>query len=337
VVALEYHAPPGGECPEAEEFRASVGRQLGYDAFRPSADRRVAVQISRAESGFDSWVKWSDARGNWVGDRRLSSRRSDCGEIAANTAFAVAVQIQLLAALAPANPQESASTSTTTSASQGDTSNATPSNAGTPATSTTAAPKSNAAPAPKPPPPEPGEKSTSTPASTRESAANRARIRLSAGLGASLALGIAPHPTGVGRIFVSGRLEPVSIEIAADAALPTTRTEADGSGFTLNRFAAALAACGHVQPFAACLTATFGRLEARGFGVDEPASPGGWFTQLGARIAATHDFGDRFFAGVRVEGQVMLSTWSVVLNEGVVWTTPRVGGLIGADFGVNFF
>lgn len=340
VVSLEYHAPESGECPEVEEFRASVARQLGYDAFRPTADRRVAVQISRKDGGFDSWVKWSDADGRWVGDRRLSSRSAECGEIAASTAFAVAVQIQLLATLAPSNPDGSApSASPGTSASSGVTSNGgATSNANTTnTTGTSPARKSSPAPTPKPPATEVGAESPGSRPSTLSPSTSRARFGLSAGLGPSLALGVGPHPTGIGRIFVSGRRDWFSLELAFDAALPTKRTEPDGSGFTLNRFAAALAACGHVDPFAACLSATVGRLGAHGFGVDVPASPGGWFTQLGVRIAARHDFGERFFVGVRADGLVMLSTWSVTLDENAVWTTPRVGGLIGADLGVNFF
>jgi hypothetical protein len=167
--------------------------------------------------------------------------------------------------------------------------------------------------------------------------ARHARFGLSAGLGPSLALGVAPHLTGLGRIFVSGRLGGVSLELAADAALPATRKLADGSGFSLNRFAAGAAACGHVRAFAACLTGTLGSLQARGVGVDKPASPSGLFSQLGVRIAATHDFGDRYFVGARLEGLVMLSPLTVTLNDTVAWTTPRVGGLIGLDFGMNFF
>src|SRR6185295_12804821 len=96
--------PDVGGCPAPEQFRASVERQLGYNPFRPAADRRVAVQIARKDGGFAGWIRWSDAGGRWVGDRRLSSRRPDCVEIAASLAFSVAVQVQLLAALEPATP-----------------------------------------------------------------------------------------------------------------------------------------------------------------------------------------------------------------------------------------
>jgi hypothetical protein len=110
----------------------------------------------------------------------------------------------------------------------------------------------------------------------------------------------------------------------------------DGSGFSLARFAGGAAACGHARVLAACLTATLGLLEARGFGVDAPASPGGFFSQVGARIAGTYDFGGRYFAAARADALVMITSWSVTLNDTVAWTTPRVGGLIGLDFGARF-
>jgi hypothetical protein len=94
AVALDYEvAPDATGCPDEEEFRASVVRQLRYDPFRPAADRRVAVQIARKEIGFDGHIRWTDADGRWVGDRRLSSRRSECSEIGASLAFSVAVQV----------------------------------------------------------------------------------------------------------------------------------------------------------------------------------------------------------------------------------------------------
>ena len=87
---------------------------------------------------------------------------------------------------------------------------------------------------------------------------------------------------------------------------------------------------------AACATATVGVLRARGTGVDAPASPVGLFSQVGGRLAATWDFAGRTFASAHVDGLVMLSPWTVTLNAMTAWTTPRVGSLIGLDFGVGF-
>ncbi len=67
-----------------------------------------------------------------------------------------------------------------------------------------------------------------------------------------------------------------------------------------------------------------------------PSSPSGLFSQAGARIAATRDFG-RYFAAARLDGLVTLSTWTVTLNQATAWTTPRVGALLGLDLGAQFF
>jgi hypothetical protein len=235
-----------------------------------------------------------------VGDRRLKSRSADCHEIGASLAFSVAVQIQLLATLAAPAPEP-------------------------------------AAPPPPPPPPPPPEASTVVVAPAPAPAPPPRRLALFVGLGPALAVGVAPETTGLGRLFVSGRRGRLSLEAAVDAALPASRQAVDGSGFSLDRFAGGAAACGHGGPLLACATATAGVLRARGAGVDEPASPTGWFSQVGARIALRQDFAERFFAAARVDGLVMLSPWTVTLRQAAAWTTPRVAALIGLDLGIRFF
>lgn|SRR6185312_129799 len=312
LVALEYEVSADARgCPDAEAFRATVGRQLGHDPFRPISDRRVAVQIIRKEKGFSGAIRWSDANGRWVGDRLLSSRRPDCQGIAADLAFAVAVQIQLLETLAPPSPEPPA------------------------------------APAPPVAPPTPTQAparnvAISTPVTAVVSSEARPgspgqRLQLSLGLGPALAIGVLPQSTALGRIFVSGRTARFSLEIALDAALPSEQHEVDGSGFSLERFAAGAAACGHAQVFAACVTTAVGVLRARGFGVDEPASPFGTFSEVGGRIAALRGLGDRYFVQARADGLVMLSSQAVSLNQATVWTTPRFGALLGIDVGARLF
>ena len=314
-VTLEYEVDPGvNGCPAAAEFRSTVERQLGYDPFRSGADRRVAVQIARKGASFDGRIRWSDDRGRWVGDRRLASRRQDCADIATNLAFSVAVQIQLIATLAPSTPEPLPPEQPSVDA---------PAPAPVPVQPAISLPPPSKAAAPPAPEPRPTA---------------RARpLKLFLGVGPSLALQLAPHPTGLGRVFASGRVSWISVEIALDAALPTTLREADGSGFSLDRFAAAAALCGHAWAFAACFTTTVGLLRARGLAVDAPASSSGLFSQLGARFGAAEDLGRRFFVAARADALVMLSSWTVRLNETTVWTTPRVGLVVGFDLGVRFF
>jgi hypothetical protein len=137
-------------------------------------------------------------------------------------------------------------------------------------------------------------------------------------------------------MFVRASGDALSLELAADAALPVTRDDVGGGGFSLDRFAASAAGCGHTGPFAACVTGALGRYQAHGFGVDAPAAPAGFFSQVGARIMATRDFA-RYFAALRADGLIMTSRSTVTLNQTRVWTTPRVGALFGLDLGAHFF
>jgi hypothetical protein len=327
LVTLEYRVDPDvNGCPEAAEFRSAVERQLGYDPFRPAADRRVAVQIERKGASFDGRIKWSDDRGRWVGDRRLASRRQGCADIAASLAFAVAVQIQLIATLAPSTSEPPP-----------------PVQAPVAPPAPSAPPRVSEQPAIAPPLPLPPRSEAAAAPAPELRRAERARplkpfpLKLFLGVGPSLALRLAPHPTGLGRIFASGRVSWISVELSLDAALPATQKEADGSGFSLDRFAAGAAACGHAWAFAACLTTTVGLLRARGLAVDAPASSSGLFSQLGARVVAAENLGRWYFVAARAETLVMLSSWTVRLNETSVWTTPRVGLVLGFDLGVHFF
>lgn len=311
LVSLEYEIATGTEgCPDVTRFRAAVERQLSYDPFRASADKHVVVLIARKEVGFEGRIRWSDAEGQQVGDRRLSSRHADCDEIAASVAFSVAVQIQLLAALAP------------------------------PPVAALPAPPAEPATPPKPsatPPERPADHAPIQVEAPVAPAASAHRFTLSIGAGPSLGMGIAPRAVGLGRLFANGRVGHFSLELAGDAALPVTQQDASGKGFTLDRFAAEADACGHVSVLAACVTATVGRLQAHGLGVDMREAPIGWFSQLGARLAAAYDFSDRYFAAARVDGLVMTAPTHVTLNDSVVWTTPRVGAVLGFDVGARFF
>ena len=40
---------------------------------------------------------------------------------------------------------------------------------------------------------------------------------------------------------------------------------------------------------------------------------------------------------VHADGLVMLSRWNVVLNDAVVWSVPRIGGVVGLDVALRFF
>jgi len=311
VVRLEYQADEGGGCVGKDELRRMVADQLGRDPFRPAADQRMAIRITRTDVGFQGRIVWTEADGRLIGQRVLSSSRShDCHEIAANVAFAVALQLQLVegdsandasGAAPDAGPTPPQTTRQTDRA---------PVTSGNPSLSAEV-------------PRVPGQRSTD-------------RIVLAVGAGPAVAMGMAPEATAFGRLFVVARLRRWSAEIAADAALPVTRREPDGTGTVVNAVGSSAAACAHMSVVSACLLGRLGWLRAQGLGVDAPSRSWGWFGEVGGRLAATKELG-RFLIGVHADGLVMLARWNVMLNGAIVWTVPRVGGVVGLDVALHFF
>jgi len=310
VVRLDYQADEQGGCVGEDELRQMVTDQLGHDPFRPDADQRVGITIAKTEAGFRGRIVWTEADGRQVGERNLSSRSRDCREIVANVAFAVALQLQLVDRGAPNDPNVAAPTG-------GQTPPATPESP-------------NRAPAiPERPNPSPeGPRGSAQPPP--------GRLVLAVGAGPAVGLGMTPAPTAFGRLFVVARLRRLSGELAADAALPATQHEPDGTGVDVNALGASAAGCGHVSIASACLLGRLGWIRARGFGIAVPSTSWGHFGEVGLRLAASREMG-RVILSAHADGLVMLSRWNVVLNDAVAWAVPRVGGVLGLDVALRFF
>jgi len=329
-VTLDYQVAPGAVgCAEVSGFQAAVRSQLGYDPFRPIAERQVSVQIARSDLGYEGKIHWT-AAGRAAGDRRLSTSHRECAEIVNNLAFALAVQIQLQTALAPVTTPASATARASAPSAQQPSAPLAPLPSPPPAPSLSEArpPASEARPPtvepPLPPLPPPAPPAASP-------------LQLAVGFGPSLALALAPRPTATGRLFVSARSARLSLELALDGALPARQQDARGAGFTLDRFAGEGALCGHVSAFAACATGALSLIEASGFGVGIPRTATGLTAQVGARLVAAHDLSARTFVAGRVEGMLLPYRWTVTLNDTATWTTPRVAAVLGVDLGVRIF
>jgi hypothetical protein len=306
VVRLEYQADEQGGCVGEDELRRMVTDQLGHDPFRADAERLVAITIAKTEAGFQGRIVWTEADGRRLGSRLLTSRSRDCHEIAANVAFAVVLQLQLVERAVE---------------DVGDGQNAGPPNV---------ADESNRA-APMVERPKP---SIEAPAGAGQASATP--LQLALGAGPALGIGMTPDATAFGRLFVTARFGGLSAEIAADAALPVTRHEPDGTGVAVNALGSTAAGCGHVSFASACLLGRVGWIRARGTGVSAPNAGWGRFGEVGMRAAASRKLG-RFIVSVHADGLVMLTRWNVVLNDAVVWSVPRVGGIVGADVALLFF
>ena len=310
LVRLEYQADGQSGCVAEDELRRMVTDQLGHDPFSPDADQRVAVSIAKTDAGFQGRIVWTDAGGRSVGERLLSSRSRDCGEIAANLAFAVALQVQLVERGASKDAGAGVP------------------NAERPPPKTT---DQTDRPPVIPERPKPSAESPGAPGQ-----APPTRLVLAVGAGPAVGVGMAPDVTAFGRLFVVARFRRLSAEIGADAALPVTQRERDGTGVVVNATGVSAAGCAHVSVMSACALSRLGWIRARGMGVAAPDTSWGRFAELGIRLAGSRELG-RFIVSVHADGLVTLARWNVVLNDTVVWSVPRVGGVVGLDVALRFF
>jgi hypothetical protein len=66
---------------------------LGYDPFRASAQRRLALRISRKGGILEARMEMSDTQAGSLGFRELQSEQTDCAELAATLCLAMALAI----------------------------------------------------------------------------------------------------------------------------------------------------------------------------------------------------------------------------------------------------
>ena len=310
-VDLKYDVAPALEgCPSADDFRNIVGQQLGYDPYRADAPLHVVVRAQAVERGIEGVIDWNAPTQERAGERRFTSRNRDCYELMAVMGFVVAVQIRLLA--------------TDLTAGSGST------RPGADATAPTSGAETAAA-QPKPP-----ELPESPPPVEIPSSAFGSRWSAVAGLGPAAGFGLAPNLVALGRIFFGLKFEAASIELGAEASLPTTTHWTGGVGFRQNLILGTVAACGHYRFASACALGKFGQIRVRGLGVDVPSSPTGFLAQAGPRLAATVGLGDQLFLLAHADALVLLSSWTVELNHTNIWTMPRFGAVLGIDLALRF-
>ncbi|MBN2574043.1 MAG: hypothetical protein JXP73_05705 [Deltaproteobacteria bacterium] len=313
AVALEYSAV--SDCPDVSDFKGIVHGRLGYDPFHEAAPRRVLVEIASRAPAFEGRIEWRDAEGNWAGDRTFPSRSADCGELARAMAFALALQIQLSAsATAPPAPS-----------------------AAEPAEPSGTAQVQAPPPSPPPPAPLPSEQRNLPAPSLVAESPTRPRPLLAVGAGALVGFGVASSVVPFGRVFGSIAWPHWSLEMAAEVGLPTTERRAeDRAGFSQQELLVAVAGCGALARWSACLLAKCGALRIAGKDVEEPASPWGPLFETGLRLAVMQPLGSRVYVAARAEGLLLVTRWRVTLDDTPVWTSSRFAETIGLDVGVRF-
>ena len=317
LVVLDYDMGPRlVGCPSVLDFQRIVRQQVGYDPFRENVGRRVIVRADATEHGLEGRVDWQSANGNWEGERKFSSHRRDCGELAQAMSFAIAVQIQLLATTLP----RVATVAATSRA--------------------PLVPDSVLGQAPRParaPETANGVTVVKQLVQTRAPSQLPARRRsFAVGLGPSAGFGLAPGPGLEARVFGMLQLGHASVELGGAAAWPSTLRLTDGSGFSQYRLALTVAGCGHLDRWSACVLGDIGQTRVRGMGIDVPRSPSGTTALAGLRLAMTQRLGERTYVLAHADMLGLLTPWTITLNQTDVWTMPRFKAVVGIDLAFRF-
>jgi hypothetical protein len=303
------------------EFRRDIVHQLGYDPFRIDATVNVSIRVGATIRGVDGQIEWRNATGKGMGERRFLAKDGNCANLLTEMSFAVALQIQVLRTTAPA--------------------------ASGVASSATEKPASTEVPMPPSTVPPAAQKPDVVPSAAErgenfgprtEPAASRSSSRwpMWLGIGPSMAWGISPSMTASGRLFFGVRRDNLSLEIGAEASLPSTTHQADSSGFRENLIGASAAMCAHRRAISACALGKLGQIRVSGFGVDQPRSAAGIVGQAGLRLAATFEFGGRWAATAHLDALGLLTPYTVELNRVGLWEMPRLGALAGIDLTARF-
>jgi hypothetical protein len=140
-------------------------------------------------------------------------------------------------------------------------------------------------------------------------------------------------PVLLGRLLGSLGWEHVSIELAAEASLPTTTRRSDGAGIVQQHLLASAAACGKLTRWKACLVANAGEVRMRGEDIDRPTSAVMPLVQAGARLGVVQPLRDGFFVDAHGDGLVNVFRWTGELDYLPVWTAPRFAAVLGIDLG----
>jgi hypothetical protein len=317
TASLQYVAPPA--CPSVREFEAIVTGRLGFDPFSHDAKKHVLVSIVD-DGSLLGRLEWRDENRNWAGDQTFPVRNHDCAELAHTMGFALAVQINLLTTEQPpaAATGEAGEAGEAREDATAEASRATKAASATPVAAERA---------------EGGDVAAAPSANERRSGK---RWAFSLGAGASLGVGLLPHPTALGRVFASAAWGHASLELGGELSTSAGASRADGAGFSGHAWLASAAASGTWGPWSVGVLAKGGVVNVAGERVDVPASPRGKVFLAGVRVGARQRLGEVLFFAERLEGLANLTRWTVTLDQLPVWTAPVLAGTVGFDVGAIF-
>jgi hypothetical protein len=156
------------------------------------------------------------------------------------------------------------------------------------------------------------------------------------GVGAAVAIDVAPTIVPVGRLLGTLEWSHIAVELAAELSGPSSTHRADGAGFSEQQLLASLAGCGVRRPWSTCLVAKLGEMRVVGEGIEVRSTSFGLVAQAGVRLALTQRLGSRLQISAHADGLALITQGVVTLDGIPVWTTPRLAVSFGADLGIRF-
>jgi hypothetical protein len=317
IVSLDYDGGLG--CPDLQDFQGRVRARLGYDPFAEEAPDHVFVRITPGIDALDGHIEWRDATGRWAGDQTLPVVTKDCRHLVRTLAAALAVQIQLLAMTRDPGAGTTAPKSTGPPPEVTATQPA--------AQSPVARPSSDE---PSAPPAAILETNPSAPGTARG-----AQAAWAMGAGTAVGFGMSSTPVLLGRAIGAVAWRHVSLELAAEASLPSTARRSDGAGFSQQHLLASAAACTMLTRWRACLLANAGEVRMTGEDIDLPTSAVVPLVQAGARVGVVQLLGRYVFVDAHADGLANVVRWTGTLDQVPVWTAPRLAAVVGIDLGAH--
>lgn len=310
---LTYSRGAGAsDCPDADVIRAEVAARLGYEPFDDQAELAVLATVSRVGRTLEARIEITDATGRTSAERKLSSRQSDCTELASAMALAIGIAIDPLGSSRPKSDPPAPP------------------------------PSPPAPPAPAPPPPAvivvreqappPVQSKVEVPATVPTTF----QVRLG-GLGA---IGSAPAAVVGGMVQASARRGSFSVALEGRGDLPSS-TELYAGPVRLGEMQASLligslVPCAHRGVLEGCALLSGGAIRASGRDLPDSRQVSAPFLAVGARVGVDVPLGGVLSAGIHADVLAPITETILRVSSVAVWTSPPISAALGLTIGARF-
>jgi hypothetical protein len=317
---------PATTCPEEADLRSVVAARLGYDPFvgrgdrveiprmpvdGPKGTRTVILRVMRQGAAVRGHFEMREVSGREAGARDIVSGSGDCHEVVLALAVTVAIGIDPLSATR--SPRAAPP----------------PAPPALPAAVATPPPSAPFAHAPAVPP-------APLVAVTVDKQEAPLPWYVRAGTGAVVAVGATPSVDAGLTLDAGARRGAFSLSFEGRADFPVSKQAGDGGSVGASLALGCAVACGHLRIVRACVVAGVGALRAAGSGVTDPQQDTKPYVTLGGRLGVEVPVGGPLFVDVHGDALFAATRITFRLDGRDVWTTPPIGGVLGAGMGATF-